>query len=75
MNEEIEKTNLIKTLFIETEEVSIVEKIEEFEDKIDYLDIPDKEKEDIKTLCNKIKQENDENTRAYLFNLLKSEVK
>ncbi len=75
MNEEIEKTNLLKTLFIETEEVSIVEKIEEFEDKIDYLDIPDKEKEDIRVLCDKIKQEGDENTRAYLFNLLKSEVK
>lgn len=75
MNEEIEKTNLLKTLFIETEEISIVEKIEEFEDKIDYLDIPDKEKEDIKMLCDKIKQEEDENTRAYLFNLLKSEVK
>lgn len=75
MSEEIEKTNLLKTLFIETEEVSIVEKIEEFEDKIDYLDIPDKEKEDIRVLCDKIKQEGDENTRAYLFNLLKSEVK
>lgn len=75
MNEEIEKTNLLKTLFIETEEISIVEKIEEFEDKIDYIDIPDKEKEDIRVLCDKIKQEEDENTRAYLFNLLKSEVK
>ena len=40
---------------------------EEFEDKIDYLDIDDEKKEKLIKLCSEIKEEQDENVREYLF--------
>ena len=57
--EELERTNMMKTMIIESsdyeEDDSIIEHIEEFEEKIDYLDIDEKQKEKLKSLCTEIK--------------------
>lgn len=77
LKEELEQTNMLKTMIIESDdddEPSILEEIEEFEDKIDYLDIDDEKKEKLIKLCSEIKEEQDENVREYLFKLLKKEV-
>ena len=61
--EELERTNMMKTMIIESsdyeEDDSIIEHIEEFEEKIDYLEI---------------KEEENEKTREYLFKLLQKEI-
>lgn len=76
--EELERTAMMKTMIIESssdeEEMSIVESIEEFEDKIDYLDIDEAKKEKLKHLCDEIKGEENPKTREYLFKLLQKEV-
>ena len=76
MDEELERTEQMKTMIIESdfEEQSIIEDIEEFEDKIDYLDIDKKKKDKLKEMCKEIKDEEDENVREYLFNLLQNEI-
>lgn len=77
LKEELEQTNMLKTMIIESDdddEPSILEEIEEFEDKIDYLDIDDEKKKKLIKLCSEIKEEQDENVREYLFKLLKKEV-
>jgi hypothetical protein len=75
--EELERTAMMKTMIIEEdfdEESSIIENIEEFEDKIDYLDIPDDKKNKLRELCTKIKDEENDNVREYLFKLLQKEI-
>ena len=44
--EELEQTQMLRTMIIESdeEEPSILEEIEEFEEKIDYLDINEEKK-------------------------------
>ena len=76
---ELERTNLMKSMIVENEtlyddESSIVESIEEFEDRIDYLDMDDNKKEELKELCTKIKAEEDEKVQETLFKLLQKEV-
>lgn len=77
-DEELERTAMMKTMIIESsndeEEVSILESIEEFEDKIDYLDIEETKKEKLRKLCSEIKAEENIKTREYLFKLLQKEV-
>ena len=73
--EELERTNLMKTMMIELdEEESIDECIEQFEEKLEYLDIPENKKEKLKDLCEQIKAEEDENAKDYLFKLLQKET-
>ena len=74
--EEIERTNLMKTMIVEPEsdDINIVEEIEEFEEKLEYMDISKEKKKELKDLCTKIKTEEDENIKEYLFNLLQKEV-
>lgn len=73
--EELERTNLMKTMMIELdEEESIDESIEQFEEKLEYLDIPENKKEKLKDLCEQIKAEDDENAKDYLFKLLQKET-
>ena len=73
--EELERTNLMKTMMIEVdEEETIDENIDQFEEKLEYLDIPEKKKEKLKDLCEQIKKEEDENTKDYLFKLLQKEA-
>lgn len=74
MNEQLQRTNMIKKLFIEEDDTSITEKIEEFEDKIDYLDFEEYKKEEIRGICKKIKKETDIKTQEFLFNLLQKEL-
>lgn len=76
-DEELERTEQMKTMIIESdfdEDESIIEDIEEFLEKLDYLDISDEKKESLKEMCEKIKEEEDENVREYLFNLLQKEI-
>ena len=76
--QDLERTEQMKTMIIERgyeeDDQSILESIEEFEDKIDYLDIDEKKKEKLREMCEKIKEEENEETREYLFNLLQSEL-
>ena len=73
--EELEMTRKMNTMFIDLdEEESILESIEQFEEKLEYLDIPDKKKEKLASLCEEIKKEEDENAREYLFKLLQKEI-
>ena len=77
MDEELEETTMLKTMIIEPDDEddsSILEQIEEFEEKIDYLDISDEKKDKLRNLCVEIKKEKDENVREYLFKLLQKEV-
>ncbi len=74
-NEELERTNLMKTMLIEVdEEESIDENIEQFEEKLEYLDIPNEKKEKLQQICNEIKKEDNENSKEYLFKLLQKEA-
>ena len=76
-DEELETTNLMKTLMIDKnteEEEDIVENIEEFEDKLDYLDITLDKRNKLKQICEDIKREEDEKVREYLFKLLQKEI-
>ena len=74
-NEELERTNLMKTMLIEVdEEESIDENIEQFEEKLEYLDIPEEKKQKLQQLCNEIKKEDNENSKEYLFKLLQKEA-
>lgn len=79
VDKELERTNLMKTMIVENETLfdddeSIIESIEEFEDRIDYLDIDETKKEELRELCTKIKSEEDKNVQEYLFKLLQKEV-
>lgn len=76
-NEELERTQMIKTLIIEDyfdEESSIKENIEEFEEKLEYTDISTEKKEKLLKLCKEIKQEENEKTQEYLLKLLQKEI-
>jgi len=75
--EDKERTNMMKTMIIEQEEkdyMTPVERIKEFEDRIDYLDISVSKKKKLKKLCQDIKAEEDEKAQEYLFNLLQKEI-
>ena len=73
--EELERTNLMKTMMIDLdEEETIDENINQFEEKLEYLDIPEEKKEKLKDLCEQIKKEEDEKTKDYLFKLLQKEA-
>lgn len=75
--EEVKNTTQMHTMMMEKdsdEEISIIEEIEEFEDKIIYLDISKEKKEKLKKICDQIKQEEQEETREFLFHLLQQEI-
>jgi len=73
--DELEMTRKMNTMFVELdEEESILESIERFEDKLEYIDIPKTKKEKLAKLCEEIKKEEDENAREYLFKLLQKGI-
>lgn len=76
MYEDEETTKLMHTMMIDqdNEEEDIIENIEEFEDRLDYLDIDSEKKKEMRHLCQEIKKEEDEKTRSYLFDLLQKEL-
>ncbi len=71
--EELEKTGILKELLNkdDEEEMTINEMIEEFLEKLDYLDIDQKKKTKLKSLAQKIQEEKAEQTKEFLFNELK----
>lgn len=75
--EELEKTDILKILFDkddEEEELSIIEIIEEFEEKLEYKNIDAKKKKAILKLIDEIKKENDLKVQEFLFKQLVKEV-
>lgn len=74
-DKELETTTMMHTMMMEKdEELSIIEEIEQFEDKIDYLDISKEGKEKLRDLCSQIKSEEAEEVRKNLFQLLEKEL-
>ncbi len=71
--EELEKTGILKDMLEkeDEEEMTINEMIEEFLDKLDYLDIDTKKKAKLKSLAKQIQEEPDEKAKEFLFNGLK----
>ena len=73
--EELEQTRKMSTMMIELdEEDSILEQIEQFEEKLEYIDLPEEKKKKLKGLCKDIKEEENDNAREYLFKLLQKEI-
>lgn len=69
-SEELEKTGILKAMLDNAdydEETTIDERIEEFEEKIDYLNITEEKKEKLKKLVTDIKEEHDEKVCEFLF--------
>lgn len=71
-NEELEKTGILKMMFdkADEEEMTLEESLEEFEEKIDYLNVDDSKKEKYKELVKEIKVEKDEKIKQFLFKQL-----
>lgn len=71
--EELEKTGVLKAILdkdIENEDTTIAERIEAFEDKLEYIDIDEEKKEKYRDLISKIKEENEDSVKEFLFNEL-----
>ena len=71
--EELQKTGILKMMLDKADhedESSLLEKIELFEEKVDYLNISEEKKDKLKELIEKIKEESDENVQEFLFNEL-----
>lgn len=69
-SEELERTGVLKAILdkdIENEETTIGERIEEFEDKLEYIDIAEDKKEKYRDLISKIKEEKEDSVKEYLF--------
>ena len=69
-SEELERTGVLKAILdkdIENEETTIGERIEEFEDKLEYIDIVEEKKEKYRDLISKIKEEKEDSVKEYLF--------
>ena len=54
----------------EEEELTLRERIDFFEDKLDYINIDTKKKNKLKELADKIKSEDDEKVQEFLFKQL-----
>lgn len=70
-DEQLQKTGILRMIMdkqnSDDEEESIVERIEMFEDKIDYLDISNAKKEKLRDLAIKIKAEDNPKVQEFLF--------
>ena len=72
-NEEFERTGVLNAILdkdTENVDTTIGERIEEFEDKLEYIDIAEDRKEKYKELISKIKEEKEDSVKEYLFNEL-----
>ncbi len=68
--EQLQKTGLLRIMLdkqYEEDDMTILERIEMFEDKVEYMNIPDKQKEKILNLIEQIKLEDSEKTQEFLF--------
>lgn len=72
-SEELEKTGVLKTVLDKDnvqDEMTVGERIEALEHRLDYIDIDDEKKESIKKLIEEINNEDDEKTKEFLYNHL-----
>ena len=72
-SEELERTGVLKAILdkdIENEDTTIGERIEEFEDKLEFFDFAEDRKEKYRELISKIKEEKEDSVKEYLFNEL-----
>ncbi len=75
MDKDLEQTKRMNTFMIGLDdEESVVDSINEFEEKLEYMDITEEKKKTLKHLCEEIKKEKDEKARDYLFKLLQKEA-
>lgn len=68
--EQLQKTGLLRIMLdkqYEVDDMTIIERIEMFEDKVEYMNIPEKQKEKILNLIEQIKLEDSEKTQEFLF--------
>ena len=74
--EDLERTGILKDMLKkeDEEEMTINETIEEFLEKLEYLDIDNKKKTKIRSLANEILKESDDKAKEFLFNELKKIV-
>lgn len=74
--EDLERTGILKDMLKkeDEEEMTINETIEEFLEKLEYLDIDNKKKTKIRFLANEILKESDDKAKEFLFNELKKIV-
>lgn len=71
--EQLQKTGLLRIMLdkqYEEDDMTILERIEMFEDKIEYMNLPEEEKEKIRNLIEQIKEESSEKTQEFLFKQL-----
>ncbi len=74
-NEELQRTGVLKTILdkdnnFDDDEMTIGERIEELEERIEYLDIEDERKDKIRNLINEIKNDDVETSKEFKFNHL-----
>lgn len=75
--EELEKTGILKIMLNKADsddESTLLEKIELFEERLDYLNIEDEKKNKLRELISKIKEEDDEQVQSFLFKELEKIV-
>jgi len=72
-DEELETTGLFGVIRNQ-EDLDIGEQLEELEDRLDYLDIDDRKKEDIEERIVRIREEDNEEIKEALFNELIDEL-
>ena len=68
--EQLQKTGLLRIMLdkqYEVDDMTIIERIEMFEDKVEYMNISEKQKEKILNLIEQIKLEDSEKTQEFLF--------
>ena len=72
-DEELESTGLFSAIRNQ-EDLDIGEQLEELEDRLDYLDIDEKKKEDIEERISRIREEDNLDVKEELFNDLIKEL-
>ena len=72
-DEELESTGLFSAIRNQ-EDLDIGEQLEELEDRLDYLDIDEKKKEDIEERISRIREEDNLDGKEELFNDLIKEL-
>jgi len=73
--EKLERTGILQAISkYEDEDSDILEIVEEYEDRIDYLDLDEDETKEIVNLCEKIKECEDEEKREALYYELREKV-
>ena len=72
-DKELETTGLFGTIR-NHDDLDIGEQLEELEERLEYVDITDKEREDFEERIERIREEEDLNTKEELFNELIKEL-